>query len=76
MTEFGLEVVLTVAVGLVTAGAGAVANVVRKVGQYAGREYNAVKNPSPLASLPGRPAANFFGGRYTERVLEEDVVLY
>ncbi|MDS4071743.1 MAG: filamentous hemagglutinin N-terminal domain-containing protein [Defluviicoccus sp.] len=38
--------------------------------------FNAVENPGPLALLPGRPAANFFAGRYNAVVLEEDLLLF
>ncbi|MBX3667240.1 MAG: RHS repeat protein [Rhodocyclaceae bacterium] len=38
--------------------------------------FNAVENPGPLAAMPGNPAANFFGGRYNEVVLTEDLTLY
>lgn len=38
--------------------------------------FNALENPGPLASLPGRPAGNFYGGRYDSNVLHEDLVLY
>ncbi len=38
--------------------------------------FNMVENPGPLASLPGRPAANFAGGKYNQKVLQEDTIYY
>ena len=38
--------------------------------------FNAIENPGPLASLPGNPAANFFGGKYNQTILTDDLVLY
>ena len=38
--------------------------------------FNSVENPGPLASLPGSPASNFFGGKYNANVLKNDIVLY
>lgn len=37
VAEFGLEIILTIAIGVVTGGVGAVVNVARKIGQFAGR---------------------------------------
>jgi hypothetical protein len=39
-------------------------------------EFSAVENPGPLAWEKDPPAANFFGGKYNEVVLQEDLVLY
>jgi hypothetical protein len=41
-----------------------------------GFQHNLVTNPGPLAKLPGRPAANFAGGKYNTIELTEDLVLY
>ncbi|GLR26284.1 hypothetical protein GCM10007875_13730 [Limnobacter litoralis] len=38
--------------------------------------FNMVENPGPLASLPGSPAANFAGGKYNQKVLQEDTIYY
>ena len=39
-------------------------------------EFNMVENPGPLAKIPGNPASNFAGGKYTSVTLKEDVILY
>lgn len=39
-------------------------------------QFDMVTNPGPLASMPGAPAANFAGGKYTVVTLTEDVTLY
>ena len=39
-------------------------------------QYNMVENPGPLASMRGRPAGNFAGGRYNATTLTEELVLY
>lgn len=39
-------------------------------------KFNAVSNPGPLATMKGKPAANFFGGRYSMEVLAEDRIYY
>jgi len=44
-------------------------------GELTGR-FDMVNNPGPLASLPGTPAANFSGGRYTSITLMQDITLY
>ena len=38
--------------------------------------FNAIESPGPLASLPGKPATNFYGGKYNQTVLTDDLVLY
>lgn len=43
------------------------------ISQY---DYNMVENPGPLAEMRGKPAKNFYGGRYNAEVLTEDRVLY
>jgi len=38
--------------------------------------FNTFDNPGPLALLPNKPIANFFGGRYNAITLEDDLILY
>lgn len=35
-----------------------------------------IENPGPLAKIMGNPAANFLGGKYNVRILDEDLTLY
>lgn len=39
-------------------------------------QFDMVNNPGPLAEMRGTPAANFAGGKYSSRVLEEDTIFY
>ncbi|WP_211462171.1 hemagglutinin repeat-containing protein, partial [Collimonas silvisoli] len=39
-------------------------------------QFDMIANPGPLASMPGTPAANFAGGKYTAVTLTDDVTLY
>ncbi|NOT66774.1 MAG: hypothetical protein HOP04_00270 [Methylophilaceae bacterium] len=39
-------------------------------------QFDMVTNPGPLASMPGTPASNFSGGKYTALTLTEDITLY
>lgn len=39
-------------------------------------QYNGFDNPGPLADMRGKPIKNFYGGRYNEKILTEDVYLY
>lgn len=39
-------------------------------------QFDMVTNPGPLANMPGTPAANFSGGKYTAITLAEDITLY
>lgn len=41
-----------------------------------GYKYNSIENPGPLAQYSDNPAANFYSGKYNERILQNDVVLY
>ena len=39
-------------------------------------EYNMIENPGPLAYIEGKPARNFYGGRYNVETLTEDTIFY
>jgi hypothetical protein len=47
----------------------------KPIGTPAGT-FDMVTNPGPLAGIPGNPASNFSGGKYTAIVTNEDVILY
>ena len=53
-----------------------VSTLVKQTAKVKGATFNAVENPGPLASFPGNPAANFFGGKFNQTVLTDDLVLY
>ena len=38
--------------------------------------FDMVNNPGPLAKMPGNPASNFAGGKYTAIELTDDLVLF
>ncbi|MBC2055047.1 hypothetical protein HCJ57_00810 [Listeria booriae] len=49
--------------------------IISKYDDIASYEFNSM-NPGPLAELRKQPNANFYGGRYNVKVLDEDTILY
>ena len=39
-------------------------------------QYNMAERPGPLASMPGQPASNFAGGRYSIGYVTDDLMMY